>query len=60
MKRRARTVIALVGCLLIFVTGIARIFAGSPSDTTMFISYLFAVTGVIGAIANGVYLSKAK
>ncbi|MFJ7726733.1 hypothetical protein ACIQXV_11265 [Neobacillus sp. NPDC097160] len=60
MKNKTRTIITLVGSLLIFAVGMFRILTESLSSTPLFVAYVFAITGFIGVIANGVILRKLQ
>jgi uncharacterized membrane protein len=60
MKNKSRTIITLVCSLLIFAVGMFRILTESLSSTPLFIAYIFAITGLIGVVANGVILRKLQ
>ena len=60
MKNKTRTIITLVCSLLIFAIGMFRILTESLSSTPLFVAYVFAITGFIGVIANGVILRKLQ
>ena len=51
-----RVVVALIGSFLIFVVGLFRLFTETLSSTSLFITYVFIITGSIGVVANGVRL----
>ena len=60
MKNKTRTIITLVVSLLLFAVGMFRILTESLSLTPLFAAYVFAITGFIGVIANGVRLRKLQ
>jgi hypothetical protein len=60
VKNKTRTIITIVGSLLIFAVGMFRILTESLSSTPLFVAYVFAITGFIGVIANGVRLRKLQ
>ena len=60
MKNKTRTIITLVCSLLIFAVGMFRILTESLSSTPLFVAYIFAITGLIGVVANGVILRKLQ
>ncbi|WP_200411311.1 hypothetical protein [Virgibacillus salexigens] len=60
MKNKSQTVITLVCSLLIFTIGMFRILTESLSSTPLFVAYIFAITGLIGVISNGVTLRKIQ
>jgi hypothetical protein len=60
MDRKTKTIIALVGSILISTVGILRIFSESLPLISLFVAYIFAVTGLIGAVANSLILSKTN
>ena len=60
MKYKNRIIITLVCSLLIFAVGMFRILTESPSSTPLFVVYIFAITGLIGAVVNGVILKKLQ
>ncbi|MDV2582577.1 hypothetical protein [Alkalibacillus haloalkaliphilus] len=60
MNNKTRTIITLVCSLLIFSVGMFRIITESLASTPLFIAYIFAVTGLIGAVANGIVLRKLQ
>ena len=60
MKNKTRTIITLLCSLLIFVVGMFRILTESLSSTPLFVAYIFAITGLIGVVANGVILRKLQ
>lgn len=60
MENKTRTIITLVCSLLIFAVGMFRIFTESLSSTPLFVAYIFAITGLIGVVANGVILRKLQ
>ncbi|WP_042454331.1 hypothetical protein [Neobacillus dielmonensis] len=59
-KLKVRPFLGLIGCLLICIIGIWRIFTQSNTGAPLFISYLFAICGFIGTVANGVALAKTR
>ncbi|MGJ9459887.1 hypothetical protein [Oceanobacillus sp. CF4.6] len=60
MKNKTRTIITLVGSLLIFAVGMFRILTESLSSTPLFVAYVLVITGFIGVIANGIILRKLQ
>ncbi|MHC0035292.1 hypothetical protein [Pseudoneobacillus sp. C159] len=60
MKNKTRIIITIIGSLLIFGVGMFRILTESLSSTPLFVAYVFAITGFIGVIANGVTLLKLQ
>lgn len=58
MKSKTWIVITLVSSLLIFAVGMFRILTDTLSSTPLFVAYIFAITGLIGAVANGVILKR--
>ncbi|PGZ99127.1 hypothetical protein COE51_09855 [Bacillus pseudomycoides] len=55
-----RTIITLIGSFLLFTFGTFRIMTESLSSTSLFVAYVFAITGFIGIIANGSKLRKIR
>lgn len=60
MGNKARTIITLIFSLLIFALGMFRILTETLSSTPMFVAYIFAITGLLGVVANGVILGKLQ
>ncbi|AXI08319.1 hypothetical protein CUC15_04955 [Oceanobacillus zhaokaii] len=60
MKNKTRSIITLVGSFLIFSVGMLRILTESPSSISLFVAYVFAITGFIGVAANIVILRKLQ
>ncbi|KAB8136241.1 hypothetical protein F9U64_10425 [Gracilibacillus oryzae] len=60
MDKSTKHVVGLIGSFLIFAVGLFRIVTESLSSTPLFVAYIFAITGFIGVIANGVELGKRK
>ncbi|WP_193747675.1 hypothetical protein [Neobacillus niacini] len=58
MKNKTQTIITLLCSLLIFAFGMFRIFTESLSSTPLFVAYIFAITGLIGVVTNGILLGK--
>lgn len=56
MTNKTRTIITLVSSLLIFLVALYRILTESLSSTPLIVAYILAITGLIGAVANGVVL----
>jgi len=57
MKSKIRTIIGLISSLLLVTISIYRILTESLSSTSLFVAYLFAVTGLIGLI---VYIAMIR
>lgn len=55
-----RTIITLVCSFLILAVGLFRVFTESLSSTSLFVAYVFIITGLIGVVANGLKLKKSK
>ncbi|GGJ77415.1 hypothetical protein [Virgibacillus salexigens] len=55
-----RTIITLVSSLLIFAVGLFRIFTEYLSSMSLFVAYVFIITGLIGVVANGLKLKSSK
>ena len=60
MKNKTRIIITLVCSLLIFIVGMFRILTELLSSTPLFVAYIFAITGLIGVVTNGVILKKLQ
>ncbi len=60
LKMNNRTIITLVSSLLIFAVGLFRIFTGYLSSMSLFVAYVFIITGLIGVVANGLKLKSSK
>ncbi|ARK32565.1 hypothetical protein [Halalkalibacter krulwichiae] len=60
MNVKTRTIITLVCSLLIFAVGVIRILTESLASTPLFVAYIFVMTGLIGAVANGMVLRKLR
>ncbi|PEZ09032.1 hypothetical protein CN326_04270 [Bacillus sp. AFS018417] len=60
MDIKTRTIITLVGSFLLFTFGTFRIIIESLSSTSLFVAYIFAITGFIGIIANSSKLRKIR
>ena len=60
MKNKTRTIITLIGSLLVFAVGMFRILTESLSSAPMFVAYVFVITGFIGIVANGAILRKSQ
>lgn len=57
---KTRTIITLLGSFLLFAFGTFRIITGSLSSTSLFVAYVFTITGFIGTTANGSKLRKMR
>lgn len=57
---KTRTIITLLGSFLLFAFGTFRIITGSLSSTSLFVAYVFAITGFIGVIANSSKLRRIR
>ncbi|MBM7609712.1 putative membrane protein [Lysinibacillus composti] len=57
MKSKIRTIIGLISSLLLVTISIYRILTESLSSTSLFVAYLFAITGLIGLI---VYIAMIR
>lgn len=60
MQNTTRTIIALIGSFLISLVGMLRILSESFTSPPLFVAYIFAITGLIGIIANSIMLRKAN
>ncbi|WP_338472885.1 hypothetical protein R4Z10_09250 [Niallia sp. XMNu-256] len=60
MKNKTRIIIALIGSFLVFAIGMFRMLTESLSQAPMFVAHVFAITGFIGIVANGIMLRKAQ
>ncbi|WP_087974952.1 hypothetical protein [Oceanobacillus rekensis] len=60
MKNKTRTIITLLCSLLVFAVGMFRILTESLSSAPLFVAYVFAITGFIGVVANGILLRKLQ
>ncbi|MDV2884642.1 hypothetical protein RYX45_05590 [Alkalihalophilus pseudofirmus] len=60
MNDKTKVLITLVCSLLIFAVGMFRILTESLSSTPLFVAYIFVIAGLIGAVANGLILSKVR
>lgn len=52
--------ISLVSCLLMFAVGISRLLTESLSSASLVVAYIFAITGLIGTVANSIVLKKLQ
>ncbi|WP_407933982.1 hypothetical protein [Aquibacillus rhizosphaerae] len=52
MNNLTRTVLGLTGSILLLAVGVFRLVTESLSSTPLFVAYIFAITGLIGAIAG--------
>lgn len=55
-----RIFITLICSFLVFAVGLFRLFNESLSSTSLFVSYVFIITGLIGIAANTVKLGRLK
>ena len=60
MKNKTRIILTLIGSFLVFAFGMFRMLTESLSSAPMFVAYVFAITGFIGIVVNGVILRKAQ
>lgn len=60
LNNKTRSIISLVCSLLIFAVGMFRILTESLTSTSLFVAYIFAITGLIGIVANGIVLRKLQ
>ncbi|MFV8830563.1 hypothetical protein [Alkalihalobacterium sp. APHAB7] len=60
MNHKTRIIITLVCSLLIFAVGLFRILTEAFTSTPLFVAYIFGITGLIGAVANGIVLRKLQ
>ncbi|RLL48423.1 hypothetical protein D8M04_03950 [Oceanobacillus piezotolerans] len=59
MKNKTRMIITLLSSGLVFAFGVFRILFESLNSTSLFVAYVFAITGFIGVVANGKLLRKS-
>ncbi|WP_088035061.1 hypothetical protein [Evansella clarkii] len=60
MNNKTRTVISLLGSTLLFIVGISRIITETLASMSLFIAYIFVITGFVGAVANSILLRKLQ
>ncbi|MCE7792073.1 hypothetical protein K8O68_06510 [Salipaludibacillus sp. CUR1] len=60
MSNLMKVILTLIGSLLVFGFGVFRITAESLASIPLVVAWIFAVTGLIGIIANGVLLKKIR
>ncbi|OIK09011.1 hypothetical protein BIV59_18210 [Bacillus sp. MUM 13] len=52
MNKKYRNLIALLGCIILFIFGTYRILTESLTSTSLVAAYIFAAAGFIGFIGN--------
>lgn len=60
MNIKYKTIIALISSFLVFAAGTFALFTNALPAMAVIVSYIFAITGGIGVIANCVMLRKLK
>ncbi|RXI96585.1 hypothetical protein DS745_23060 [Anaerobacillus alkaliphilus] len=60
MGNNFRTIMMLLFHFVIFFFGLFRILTEALASTPLFVAYIFAITGLIGIVANGLILYKSK
>lgn len=60
MNNKTRSVISLVCSILIFAVGMSRIITETLASMSLFVAYIFVITGFVGAVANSILLRKLQ
>ncbi len=60
LNNKTRSIITLICSLFIFAVGMFRILTESLTSTPLFVAYIFAVVGLIGAVAKGIILRRVQ
>lgn len=60
MNQRTRIIITLISSFLVCISGTYRLLTETLSGTPLVVAYIFAITGFIGVVANGIELRKVK
>ncbi|SER56513.1 hypothetical protein [Salipaludibacillus aurantiacus] len=60
MSDLTKVILTLTGSFLVFGFGVFRIVTELLASTPLVVAWIFAVTGLIGVIANGIMLRKLK
>ncbi|PYZ94905.1 hypothetical protein CR194_05120 [Salipaludibacillus keqinensis] len=60
MNNKNRTIITLVCSLLILAVGMFKILTELLPSMSLFVAYIFVITGLIGVVANGMTLRKLQ
>ena len=60
LKPKTRLIITFICSLLLFGLGTYRIVTESLTSTPLFVAIIFAITGFIGAIVNGMKFTKIR
>lgn len=60
LNNKNRTIITLVCSLLILAVGMFKILTELLPSMSLFVAYIFVITGLIGVVANGMTLRKLQ
>ncbi|MDT8860290.1 hypothetical protein N0O92_08590 [Alkalihalobacillus sp. MEB130] len=60
MDNKTRTMMALIGSFLLLFVGMFRILTESMTFTSLFVAYVFSITGLFGVVINGVVLRRLQ
>ncbi|MEH7114300.1 hypothetical protein V7124_18200 [Neobacillus niacini] len=60
MKKSTRTTLTVISGFLLFGVGLFRLLTETLSSTSLFVTYVFIIAGLIGFVGNGILLLKSK